>query len=554
MVLRYTLRALSLVGAITSKSLPSYALSSPHITLDNGTFIGSSNGGVDAFRGIPFAEPPTGNLRLRLPVENSPYIGTHNATSFGLACTQVKEPVVPDDLSPDAKAVVNGYLGSLDFDSGEDCLTINIWKPSNITNDAKLPVLIFMYGGGFEVGSSQTLDGAPVVERSIAMGEPILYVSFNYRLRNKALGFLGGAEVKAAEIGNLGLQDQRQAFRWVQRYISAFGGDPSRVTIWGQSAGSISVAMHMLANEGNTEGLFHAAFMESGTTVPAGDITEGQSTYDTIVKSLGCLNASDTLQCLREAPFEEMKKAMSETSSLLTTKALGSVWIPRADGIFLKDPPQQAVLKGKVAKVPFITGNCDDEGTFFSFAQTNVTSSASLESYIHTNYLPKATSTELRRLFEVYPDNITLGSPFDTGSQNTLTPEFKRLAAIQGDWEFLSQRRFFTEHLAGQQNAWVYLWKKDKNITDLGSVHYVVHFVNHFDPNGNSSARQAANGTSGSLFWPRYTPSNPQLLTLQDGPIPMKSGRTTSGRRQLRRRGPCFEVSAIMRDTQTGRS
>lgn len=89
---------------------------------------------------------------------------------------------------------------------------------------------------------------------------------------------------------------------------------------WGQSAGSISVAMHMLANEGNTEGLFHAAFMESGTTVPVGHITDGQSTYDTIVKSLGCLNASDTLQCLREAPFEEMKKAMSETSSFLTTK------------------------------------------------------------------------------------------------------------------------------------------------------------------------------------------------------------------------------------------
>ncbi len=82
--------------------------------------------------------------------------------------------------------------------------------------------------------------------------------------------------------------------------------------------------------------------------------------------------------------------------------------------------------------------------------------SAGLESYIHTNYLPKASSTELRKLFEVYPDNITLGSPFDTGNQNALTPEFKRLAAIQGDWEFLSQRRFFTEHLAGKQNAWVY--------------------------------------------------------------------------------------------------
>ncbi|KAI0761913.1 hypothetical protein BC629DRAFT_1652887, partial [Irpex lacteus] len=159
----------------------------------------------------------------------------------------------------------------------------------------------------------------------------------------------------------------------------------------------------------------------------------------------------------------------------------------------------------------------------------------SFKSYIHSNYFPSASTSDLERLFEVYPNNITLGSPFDTGIKNALTPEFKRLAAIQGDWEFFAPRRLLLQQLAEKQNSWVYQWKREKNTTDFGSAHgfdlpdfygpgdmtdYLIHFVNYLDPNGQWSNNQVEK----SLYWPRYRLANPQLLTLLDGLKSMEIG------------------------------
>ncbi|KAI0704340.1 carotenoid ester lipase precursor [Cytidiella melzeri] len=502
------------------------------VVLDNGTFVGHSNGSTNIFLGIPFAKPPTGDLRLRLPVANEPYAGTYNATTFGLACThETLQSGIPTNNLPEAtQTILNDFLDELfNFDSGEDCLTLNVWQPAGVAADQRLPVVVYIYGGGWVTGGSQTLDGGIIVERSLAMGQPIVYVSMNYRL--SGLGFLGGEEVKAAGVGNLGLQDQRQALRWVQKYISAFNGDPRRVTIWGQSAGSDSVYLQMLANGGNTEGLFQAGFMESGIHPPFGDITKGQQDYDNLVRSVGCQNATDSLQCLREAPIEAITKALDATNSIVGPTALHLTWIPRADGTFLREPSEEAILVGKVADVPFITGNCDDEATIFSLAQTNVTTGAALKAYIGSNYFPLATSAELDGLLAVYPDNVALGSPFDTGTQNAFTPEFKRLAAIQADWEFFSPRRFFVQQRAGKQNIWVYLSKRNKDTPVLGSYHgqdianfygpgdmtdYLVNFVNHHNPNGG-----------GLLQWPQYTRASPQLMTFIDGPTPLEIGQDT---------------------------
>ncbi|KAI0804505.1 carotenoid ester lipase precursor [Irpex lacteus] len=514
------------LATVLSSALARAATSPPQVKLDEATFTGLKNGSTNRFLGIPFAKPPTGDLRFRLPLPNDPYTGLFNATAFGPACPQQNlQYVIPDNIAPEARAVLEAGTSTL-MDDAEDCLTINVWQPEGVSEGAKLPVVVWVFGGGFESGGSAAFDGSAIVQRSIDMNQPIIYVSLNHRV--SAFGFLGGAQVKAAGVANLGLQDQRQAFRWVQKYISAFGGDPTKVTIWGESSGAISVALHMIANGGDNEGLFRAGFMQSGAPIPYGEIEQGQWSYDLLVENAGCKNAIDSLQCLRETPYEVLKKAMNASPSILSFQAVNSSWIPRADGVFLLDPPQHAVLKGTVANIPFVSGNCDDEGTLFALSQANITTNNATKEYIASNYLSRATEAEVDQLLSVYPDDITQGSPFDTGTENALTPEYKRLAAFSGDLIFIAARRFFLQQRADKQPTWSFLSKRSKSLPDLGSYHthdlanvygggelttYLVNFVNHLDPNGNSTGTDSES----VINWPRYTLSNPALMTFLDG-------------------------------------
>ncbi|KAJ7366220.1 carotenoid ester lipase precursor [Mycena albidolilacea] len=505
-------------------------LAAPTITLDAGTFTGTAGTNTQSFLGIPFAQPPVGDLRFRLPVANSPYTGTHSATTMGPGCPQqaVKLPILTGLPQEVIDSVINSIFGIV-FASSEDCLTINVIKPSTATATSKLPVVAWIFGGGFELGSPQMYDGTTIVQRSIAMGEPVIYVSMNYRV--SAFGFLASKEVRAAGVGNLGLQDQRQAFRWIQKYITAFGGDPTKVTIWGESAGAISVSLQMLANGGNTEGLFRAGFMQSGSPIPVGPVENGQKYYDQIVAQTGCSGASDTLECLRTVPFATLKAAQDDTPFIFDYQSLVLAWLPRADGTFLSDNPQRLVQQGKVAKIPFVTGDCDDEGTLFSLSTLNITTDAQFLEYIRDLWVPEATTAEGVSLNTLYPSDQFDGSPFDTGLLNAVTPQFKRIAAFQasciqqfGDAVFQAPRRFFQQSLSGKQNQWGFLSKREKAIPLLGSFHatdilnvyfdgeltdYLINFATNLNPNGKTVPN-----------WPAYTTANPNLMTFLDGIFP----------------------------------
>ncbi|GJE92632.1 carotenoid ester lipase precursor [Phanerochaete sordida] len=496
----------------------------PTVSLDNATFIGVQNGLTNKFLGMPFAKPPVGDLRFRLPVPNDPYDGTYNATQFGFTCAQQAGPPVtipPILYNVTAEvAALEATLFSAMTPVDEDCLTLNVWTPANVTDGAKLPVTVWIYGGAFETGSSSATDASALVNRSIELGEPIVYVSFNYRLNG--FGFLAGKEVEAAGVGNIGLHDQRQALRWVNKYISAFNGDPTKVTIWGQSAGSTSVSLQLLANGGNNEGLFRGAIMGSGFPLPVGDIIKGQPFYDILVNETGCQGTPDTLQCLREVPFEAIVKAVNDTPSSNSYQSVNLAWTPRADGVFLPKDPQQLVAEGSVASVPFMAGDVDDEGTAFSLSSLNVTTDDEFRSFIQQVYFPDATDSEISQLLELYPQNYSAGSPFDTGDLNAITPEYKRIAAFQGDMIFQGPRRLLLNYRAEKQNVWGYLSKRFKSNFAYGSEHgsdllyiylpgdladYYINFVNHLNPN------IGANVTA----WPQYDTRGREVLTLLDG-------------------------------------
>jgi len=261
----------------------------------------------------------------------------------------------------------------------EDCLTLNIARPANARN---LPVTVWIHGGSFQSGtaSSASLNLTWFVDASIAASKPLIVVSINYRLNY--FGFLAGNEMSAEGNTNLGLHDQRRALHWVQENIVAFGGDPRKVTIFGQSAyrpptsvlnlsGAKSVAAHMFAFNGRDDSLFRGAILQSGAPVtgiywPATS-NYSQTAYDLVVYRTGCLSASDQLSCLRSLDFTALFNAMKCTSDFTLP-----FYLPSIDGGIIAESPSMQIGKGRYVKVPTLQGQNNDEGALFTaWVQSN---------------------------------------------------------------------------------------------------------------------------------------------------------------------------------------
>ncbi|KAL7281021.1 hypothetical protein ACG7TL_004323 [Trametes sanguinea] len=521
--------------ASTFALLPASASSVPVVTLDNATVIGTVQGPVTSYFGIPFAEPPVGDLRLRLPKPITAYDnGTINATQPATQCPQLV-PAIRSDAPQNIVQYMLGYFsvdfGTSDIPQSEDCLSISVQLPTGTKPGDKLPVLALIFGGGFTFGSTAQNPGNGVVERSIELDQPIIFVSMNYRVG--AFGFLGGKEIKEAGVGNLGLHDQRVALRWIREHISTFGGDPDKVTIWGVSAGAISVAFQMITNGGNNEGLFRGAIMNSGSPLPTGDtdLESQQSAYNTVVEHAGCLGAADTLECLRTVSTETIVNASAVVPNLFDYPGLADAWAPRADGVFLEAPSQHLVLAGNVANVPFITGDALDEGTIFATGSFNVSTDAEFRDFVQQKFFSGTPESLLAPLFELYPDDPAAGSPFGTGDANQLAPQFKRMAAFQGDAVFQAPRRFFLDQRSLKQPAWSFIGQRHA-VTGLGYPHgsdfgpalggddltdYIIQFTATLSPNGGASNR--------TIEWPQYDPLKRSVLELVDGEQGLKIGK-----------------------------
>ncbi len=292
-----------------------------------GLLRGSRSGGVDSFLGVRYAKAPVGNLRWRPPQPPQPWPGVRPALTYGSRCPQLASTNGPQSLS-------------------EDCLFLNVWRPSRLPRGGRLPVLVFIHGGGLLNGSSNQHDGTAIVRQ-----DGIVVVSLNYRLG--VLGFLADPALTAAqgESGNYGFEDQQAALRWVQRNIAAFGGNPRRVTIDGESAGGWSVCGHLTSP--GSQGLFSAAIIQSGSC-PSVPQAQAEQSGTSIANAVGCTNPGTAVACLRHTDLLSLLKATP--GSLLF--ASGTTTFPVA--------PSAAMAAGTFARVPVINGSNRDEGRTFA--------------------------------------------------------------------------------------------------------------------------------------------------------------------------------------------
>lgn len=313
------------------------------VTTDKGVVHGSMQDGARSFLGIPFAAPPTGDLRFRPPADAAAWSAPLDATHFGPMCAQ---------LLNSGTALAAGSV--------EDCLTLNVWTPEAAV--AKAPVMVWIHGGGFVTGSGSEAmyNGTQLAQKSGA-----IVVTFNYRLG--ALGFVSypaiAAEQGVATLPSPGLLDQQAALRWVQRNIEKFGGDPANVTLFGESAGGMSVCAHLAMPA--SKGLFARAIMESGPCF--GFLFVDKATAadqgDRLAKAVGCTDPGTLPACLRSRSAEELLAALPLRQAFLGMP--GDVFGPAIDGVTLPKAPYDALVAGELTKVPVILGTNLNEGQSF---------------------------------------------------------------------------------------------------------------------------------------------------------------------------------------------
>jgi para-nitrobenzyl esterase len=310
------------------------------VTIDSGKLDGVRlDGGVNAWYGVPYAAAPVRELRWREPQPAPAWRGVFHADRKGPECIQLLR-----------RKDINHYFG--EEATSEDCLTMNIWAPASAKPNAKLPVVVFIHGGGFTVGSSgmALYGGANVAARGA------VFVNFNYRLG--ILGFMAHPELTAESphhaSGNYGFLDQVAALRWVQRNIAHFGGDPAKVTISGQSAGGMSVVSLMASPL--ARGLFQRAFVQSGPALGSASpgLAESEATGLEVQKAVGATSLAEMRQLPADRVFVVQRDFQFGDSGSVNVK-------PNIDGYFLPDSLANIFAAGKQNDVPVLAGFTRDD-------------------------------------------------------------------------------------------------------------------------------------------------------------------------------------------------
>ncbi|XP_073515807.1 fatty acyl-CoA hydrolase precursor, medium chain-like isoform X2 [Phyllobates terribilis] len=304
---------------------------------------------IDAFFGVPFAKPPVGSRRFGNPEPPEPWKSVRDASEFPPMCLQVEDTM---------RELGEYYQASFKLPrSSEDCLYLNVFTPADREKKSKLPVMVVIHGGGLLIGLASMFDGS-----ALSAYENVVVVSIQYRLG--ILGFISSGDKRLC--GNYAFLDQVAALQWIQENIADFGGDPSSVTIFGESAGGISVSA--LVASPLAKGLFHRAISESGTVAMTSMVvstSEELIPFRNKISELSGCDLTSIADCL-------MKKSEEEIYTI--TKKMGLLFLPAcADGIFLPKPPVTILANKESNKVPFLLGMNNQEFGWLFLSLLNMT-------------------------------------------------------------------------------------------------------------------------------------------------------------------------------------
>lgn len=337
------------------------------VETNDGAIKGLDLGNAKVFRGIPYAVPPTGNLRWRAPLPMPAWEQTLDATEFGPACWQDNSAgnsvFLSNMLSGSGMPLYGQWLitqlsGFAETNLSEDCLTLNVTVPSGIgITHQPLPVMFWIHGGGHQYGS-----GAGPYESPSLANRGVILVSINYRLG--LYGFLAHPELASEDpngsTGNYGTLDQIAALQWVQDNIDRFGGDPDNVTIFGESAGGHSVGQLMASPL--TRGLFHRAIAQSGSGFQQFQTTN--QSVETISGFEAGRRLAETMGVSGDHEIEALRKLDTEALRIAAVSPeLNATFHPQVDGYVLPEPTALIFAQGSQAKVPLLVGSNADEGS-----------------------------------------------------------------------------------------------------------------------------------------------------------------------------------------------
>ncbi|KAF7592703.1 hypothetical protein BBP40_012607 [Aspergillus hancockii] len=447
----------SLLALCTAGGAAPSAVTGPTARVRNGTYVGVKNHHYqqDFFLGMPYAQQPVDGLRFTVPQSlNESWSGVRDAKAYSDTCV--------------------GYgTDSIWYPMSESCLTLNVIRGSSASAESNLPVGVWIHGGGFYMGSGsdERYNMSAIVANAYRIGKPFVAVSLNYRL--SAWGFLSSSEINNSGNTNLGLRDQRLALQWVQENIGAFGGDPNKVTIWGESAGGMSVGSHLTAYGGRDDGLFRGAIMESGGSIMASPMntTGYQAMYDEVVAEASCSTADDTLQCLREVPFAELNAIFNGTGG----NPAYSFW-PTVDHDLVTDWGSVQLDKHAFVKVPILAGTNTDEGT--SFGPTGINTTEQFYAYLTRGTSGfKIPPSIANRILTLYPDDPSQGVPGFLGDQRILSKghQWRRTSAYAGDYTMHANRRRQCEAWT-ETNTPAYCYRFNMRGADVPYLSGAAHF------------------------------------------------------------------------------
>jgi carboxylesterase type B len=502
---KYKLAAWSLAlcaifaGALHAQTFPL------DVKIDSGMLTGvpTSNPAVTVFKGVPFAAPPVGNLRWKPPVAPAMWSGVRKADKYGSSCMQ--------------KGRGEPGQGGDQVQPSEDCLYLNVWTPAKSATD-KLPVMVWFFGGGYSGGSS----AAPGFEAVGLASKGVIVVVINYRLG--LLGFLTAPELDAGSpnhvSGNYGLLDQIESLKWVKRNIAAFGGDPGRVTIFGQSAGAGSVQIHAVMPQ--SRGLFQRALSQSGT-MDTGDplLWQGAMSYRTMKEA-----ETNDWYYLRSVGVDSLAKLRAMTAEQIINlpappfPPFPPFFCPVLDGYVMPATFKEMYARRKQADVPFVVGTSAED---LSGTPTFRTTVAAYRKWAQEKFGPM--TDEFIRLYPAANDaEAGLAQNLAFHDQNRISKIGWADAYQKGirskifiyfwnhPWPGQESRGAFhgseIPYVMGSLSSVKQPWTDhDREITEM-MTQYWANFATTGDPNGK-----------GLPEWTAFTPrNNKSTMLLGDGP------------------------------------